>query len=150
MHNRKFKNKHKPYMLSYTGEASLERIGNQLIINPFMGTALSENPLKQKERTYPVDFIYKQSETFISNISIPEGYEVEFLPSDISLSTDLIEIRFNTEEINRQVSVKGSYAFKKSMYSPSEYDRLKKNLDLIVRKFNDSVIFKIARSIDLS
>ncbi len=139
---RNYEKKHLPYLISFDGETPLEKFGSQYVIRPFLNTPIAENPLKEDERTYPVDFIYKQSEDFQSNIDIPEGFHISYAPEDFIMSNDLIDINLATIFNGQQLVIKGSYGFKKSVYDPSEYQQLKEHIDTLVKKFNDSVILE--------
>jgi hypothetical protein len=59
--------------------------GNFIYIKPSLKTGFDENPFKQSQREYPVDFSYPLKNHFSLNLTIPEGYMVEELPKSIRM-----------------------------------------------------------------
>jgi hypothetical protein len=94
------RNYDKPEQLYHTfiqGEADIEKIGDKIVISPFLSLPMNENKLIQKKRTYPVDLIYAREESFTAKIHIPEGYDIEYLPDNTDISDDLVDILLNYE-----------------------------------------------------
>jgi transglutaminase-like putative cysteine protease len=139
---RNYDTSEKPYILAYKGTTEVEALDNMLVIKPFLHFPMSKNRLTQKKRSYPVDFTYSSSKDFNSAIKIPEGYKVVSLPEDFEMDNNLAGISISSKETNGEVLVSGNYTLKKAVYQPSEYSRLKSYLDLIVRKFNEEVVFE--------
>lgn len=131
-----------PYVMSYAGETAIERIDNKLIVSPFLQFPIRENKLTQKKRAYPVDFIYSKKETFRSIIDIPEGYKVLSMPEAYVLDNELAEISLKYQLINNTVEANATYHFKKSMYVSEEYARIQHYFDMIVKKFNEQLVFE--------
>lgn len=77
----------KPVIVTYdfVSDQTAESIGDKLYFSPMMFLATTENPFKLENRAYPVDFLYPTEEKLNYNISIPEGYQVESLPSNIAV-----------------------------------------------------------------
>jgi hypothetical protein len=71
--------------ISFTGSNFSEIIGGKIYIKPLLSFASSQNPFKQDNREYPVDFGFPFIEKYAVNIVIPEGYTVEAIPESISL-----------------------------------------------------------------
>lgn len=131
-----------PYLIKLTGSLPLEMIGKQLIIKPFLDFPMQKNRLTQKSRNYPVDFVYARMENFTSTIYIPEGYEVLSLPAPYIQADDLVEISLMFQRKEDKIIAGGTYSFKKPVYSPQEYTRIKAHLDAIVQKFNEPLVFQ--------
>jgi len=62
-----------PYILKYEIKSSPEIVNDKIYLSPFPNEAMTENPMKQKKRTYDVDLIYKKKRSFNSAIIIPDG-----------------------------------------------------------------------------
>ena len=71
--------------LSFTGTNFSEIIGGKIYIKPLLSFAGSQNPFKQENRLYPVDFGFPFMDKYSVNIAIPEGYTVERIPESINL-----------------------------------------------------------------
>ena len=137
-----YDNNLRPYIILIEGEAALENIDNKIIVSPFLGFPLKENKLKQKERTYPVDFVYTKTEDYKINIEIPDGFEALELPRNYNTDNDLVSIHVDYQIMEKLVVVAANYTLKKAIYRPEEYAKIKQYLDIIVRKFNEQVIFQ--------
>ena len=52
----------------------------QIYFNPFLNSGLAENPFKSATRSYPVEMPYISDSSYVLNMEIPAGYEIEELP----------------------------------------------------------------------
>lgn len=76
----------KPLNESYTISIEPEVVGDKVILYPFFNkTYISENPFKLKERSYPMDFGFPFSNTYLIAIDLGDVYEVEQLPKSRSI-----------------------------------------------------------------
>ncbi|WP_169313457.1 DUF3857 domain-containing protein [Aequorivita sublithincola] len=75
-----------PLKENYTISIEPETVGDKVILYPFFNkTYISENPFKMKERSYPMDFGFPFSNTYLISIDLGEVYEVEQLPKSRSI-----------------------------------------------------------------
>jgi hypothetical protein len=136
------KDKNKPYILNYSIKENLERINDKIYILPFFHEVINDNPLKLKSRTYPIDMTYPNYKSFYSEIKIPEGYEVDFLPANAKILNDQFELNYlvsNNEE-KGSVTVSYNYYFKQSVYPDTEYSKLKFYFNEIVNKGVEKIV----------
>ncbi len=76
----------KPLKENYNITIEPESVGDKIIIYPFFNkTYLNENPFKMKERSYPMDFGFPFSNTYLVSIDLGNTYEVEQLPKSRSI-----------------------------------------------------------------
>lgn len=76
----------KPLKENYNITIEPESVGDKVIIYPFFNkTYLNENPFKMKERSYPMDFGFPFSNTYLISIDLGNTYEVEQLPKSRSI-----------------------------------------------------------------
>ncbi len=122
--------------------ASIENavLNGKIYISPFLSETISDNPMKQKKRKFPVDMSYPKIRDFNSIIEIPEGYEVEYLPESKKINNDLFEFWYYANNADGKVQVSFTYYFKKGMYSSKEYLRLKLWFDDIINKSNEKIV----------
>ena len=57
-----------PFEIDFSTKVAVESIEDKIIVTPFCNKAITENPLKQPTRTYPIDMVYKKANIFHSNI----------------------------------------------------------------------------------
>ncbi|MDY8138255.1 DUF3857 domain-containing protein [Aquimarina sp. 2201CG5-10] len=119
-----------------------EEIDNLIYIKPFTKPFFSKNPFKLNERTYPVDFGYKDSYTYLVSLEIPEGYEFENIPKDLSYAIPdklgRTSIRF--QKNGNTLIMTHRVIFNTSYYSPKYYASLKEFFNLIIDMENNYFI----------
>ena len=111
-----------PFKIKFNKTIPVEAIEDKIIVFPFCNFPLSENPLKQPTRKYPIDLIYKKSYSFQASIKIPAGYQLITKPTDLRINDNLIKINYITDtQINGTINVQGNYEFKNDVYPFSDY-----------------------------
>ena len=132
-----------PYSINFEGYFETEKLGKNIIINPFLKLPISTNELTQKERNYPVDFVYPSKEQFETTLKIPFGYNILTLPKPFEINNELVEINLNYFVSDGTFFAKGSYKFKKGIYVAEEYSKIKYYLDQIIKYFNQPIVLEI-------
>ncbi|MDE5421334.1 DUF3857 domain-containing protein [Ancylomarina sp. DW003] len=130
------------YIINCKGKSQIEKIGNKIIVSPFLNFPIKENKLKEMKRSYPIDLIYSRTKNFESTINIPEGYKVNTLPKNYKMDNGLAEIKLECVKNENNIIVKGTYSFKKSVYKPAEYGGIKSYFNTIIKKFNEPIVFE--------
>lgn len=104
----------------------------------------TENPLKQKERKYPVDFPYPFGEQLTILYQIPEGYTIEEYPdrlvSRIPKKGGMFSRTVKVQD--RQIIIRFLMELGRSSYSAEEYERLKLFFDQIVEAQSEKIVLK--------
>lgn len=73
-------------MVQFTQDNAVDIIGDKIYVSPLLFLTENENPFKQEERSYPIDYGSPwKNETKIS-LELPEGYIVASKPDDLSLA----------------------------------------------------------------
>ena len=76
----------KPLKENYNILIEPEEVGDKIILYPFFNkTYISENPFKMKDRSYPMDFGYPFTNTYLLSIDLGNVYEIEQLPKSRSI-----------------------------------------------------------------
>lgn len=138
-----FKNHYIPdsaFLISYTMLGKSEVLNDKIYVAPFHNLAIDENPLKQKERTYPIDFTYPVKRTYKVNIQIPDGYNIEYIPSEQAFSNTLYDFSYKTVVNASDITITCSYYLKKSVYPNTDYARMKYFFGEIVKKTTDKIV----------
>lgn len=130
------------YFIQANLQSDLGQLDDKIFFNPFLNFQIGENQLTQKERNYPVDFIYPVRNLFEVRITIPEGYEIIQALEDYEISTPQIEINLKTKTEGNTLAIDAVYGFKKATYSPNEYSALKQQINLIIEKFSKEVVLQ--------
>lgn len=69
-----------PVTIEYDLENTTQKINDLIYFNPFSFKFFESNPFKLSERTYPIDFGYKQSFVYLLSVNLPENHSVVELP----------------------------------------------------------------------
>jgi len=129
------------YKYKFKANADLMSIKNKIYIKPFLENTISENPFTQKIRTYPIDMVYPEKRTFTSIINIPEGYKIDFRPTDLKINNIIIDLRYHVYVDKNKLKVNFNYYFKKSIYSSKNYNIIKYYFKQIIKKGNEKIVF---------
>jgi hypothetical protein len=119
--------------------------GDKIYFNPVMYNVQKENPFKNPDRKFPVDFGALVEETFVATYTIPEGYMVEEIPKGAKVSLPGDGGRF-TYFIGvgegGKISISSKIFLKKATYFAEEYDALRAFYDQIVQKHAEQIVLK--------
>lgn len=131
----------KPFELHFSKSIEMESIEDKIMINPFCFIVMTENPMKQKDRKYPIDFTYSKTRSYSTIIEIPKGYQLLNTPENLVINSPICNLTYiiNNDEVDK-VSVTAQYQFKKAKYDASAYKDLKELYDMVVNKFNEKIV----------
>lgn len=130
-----------PYILKYSINDKPEKVNNKIYVSPFLHEIIADSPLKQPNRSYPIDMIYPHKTSAFSEITIPDGYKVDFLPANDKINNDQFEFDYTTAENDKKISVSMIYYFKEPVYDASEYSKIKYYFNEIVNKGSEKIVF---------
>jgi len=143
------KNKHdlsKPMAYEYEFELSsvIDEVGDKLYFSPLSFLRLEENPFKAENRFYPIDFIYPTSDKHIVNIMLPEGYEVESLPTNgkIQFNGKDVAFTFLSRENGRMLQFTSTLNLNKILIPSVDYDNFKQFFKSMIEKQNEKIVLK--------
>jgi hypothetical protein len=115
-----------------------------MYFNPMLGEGLTENPFKSMERHYPVEMPYRINETYVLNMDIPAGYQVDELPKSARViyndNEGMFEYLIQKGDGNIQMRVKLN--FNKAFFPTDEYGILRDFFAAVVKKEQEQIVFK--------
>lgn len=118
----------------YDIEYSPEITGDNIYLNPFFIKFFTENPFKLQERTYPIDFGYKDSYGYIFNLDLGDAYELKEKPEDvvIIIPNNKGRLSFSVKQMNNTVNMLFRIDFKEFLFSPEYYPYLKEFMSKVI------------------
>jgi hypothetical protein len=127
---------------SYQIEYKNEDTSDTFYLNPFFKVFFHENPFKLQERTYPIDFGFKDSYVYILKLNLENKYKVLEQPKDIliGLPNNTGQISFSTKVFGESVNLMMKIDFKESSYTPEYYPYLKDFMSKIVDVQKNSLL----------
>ena len=133
-------NNSEPYLMKFRISDKNEMVNNKIYISPFLNECFSDNPLKQKTRTYPIDMTYPKIRTYNSIITIPVDYKTVYLPENSMIDNELFQMSYFVTSDKNKINVSFSYYFKKSVYTTDQYSIIKSYFNDIVKKGNEKIV----------
>lgn len=122
----------------------IDKIGNQLYFAPMLFFREKENPFKQEEREYPIDFTFPFNNIHSLSIQIPDGYEIESLPQSfaIKIPNDYAAYKYYISQSDNLINVQSTLEINTSIIPSEDYDYLKEFFKMIIDKLNEKIILK--------
>ncbi|CAL65640.1 DUF3857 domain-containing protein [Christiangramia forsetii] len=139
-------NKHdhsKNLEIKYSLNNGSQKINDKIYFNPFSFKFFDENPFKQENRSYPIDFGYKDAYVYSAIIEIPEGFKVTELPEtrNLKIQGNAANLMLSAGQTgDRTISVQCRLTFKHAVYPPEYYEALKQFFDKIIEVQTQSLI----------
>jgi transglutaminase-like putative cysteine protease len=135
-----------PIIETYTfkNKSAVEIIEDKMYFSPMLYFSTKENPFKQDNRQYPVNFSFPSKDKYLIVIDIPEGYKVESLPKSTSIGIDKKYLSFNFSATNtdKQITIAINYEINESVIPSEHYDTLKQFFKVMIEKENEKIILK--------
>lgn len=129
---------------SFKSTNSVEIIGDKMYFSPLLYFAISENPFKQENREYPVDFIFPNQDSFRISLTIPEGYTVESLPESkvVAMPENMAKFTYDVSKNNNQVQLSYTFDVNKVVVENIYYETLKVFFKELVNKNTERIVLK--------
>lgn len=109
--------------------------------NPFIIDRVNKNPFKLNERTYPVDFGYPYSQSYLLYLTVPDGFKIKKTPENKAIGLPekggKFLLKVTTE--NNKLKVYTKLEISKKIYSNIEYYYLKEFFNQIIKAQNSFI-----------
>ncbi|MDG5491726.1 DUF3857 domain-containing protein [Psychroserpens sp. SPM9] len=130
------------FTADFNMETTPDRVGNTLYINPFLIKFFSENPFKLQERSYPIDFGYKDVYIHSIKINVDPTYKITELPkaANLKLPENKGALLFSAQQNENTIMLFFKLSFNEPLYEPVFYDGLKTIMSKVVDIQNNSLI----------
>lgn len=121
----------------------VEIINNKLYINSSLFLQPSVVELKSATRNYPLNFGFKQGEKKIISITIPDGYELDYIPTSINTKIpDLISYQFLISKTGNKLQVNISLDILSEYASNEDYPMIKELFQKIIDKESEKIVLR--------
>lgn len=132
--------------IKYEAALPLDKEADVLYINPMLGPTFKENPFKTAERLYPVEMPYTLNDTYVVNIDIPDGYEVDELPKSTRVnlyeSDGMFEYMINANAEARTISMRCRLLINRADFAAEDYEALRDFFAYVVKKQGETIVLK--------
>ncbi|RTY86421.1 DUF3857 domain-containing protein [Flavobacterium sp. RSP15] len=129
---------------SFSGSNFSELIGGAIYINPMLFFAVAENPFKQENRAYPVDYGFPFMDKYSISIQIPEGYKVETMPTSIQLNMleNLGSFKFMINRTGNLIQLVITHQINSPIIVTDDYLMLKEFYQKMIEKQNEKIVLR--------
>lgn len=137
----------KPLVQKYdlTGNSGLVVSGEFIYLNPGENLVFSDNPFKQEQRIYPIDFIYPQKRQTVINIDVPEGYVIDEIPKGMIHHLNdkglLYSYRISTPAPDK-IAIVVNFQVNQTLFESGQYPDIKEFFDAISQKQKENIVLK--------
>ncbi|MFH6997490.1 DUF3857 domain-containing protein [Flavobacterium sp. FlaQc-57] len=129
---------------NFSADNRADVIGGKIYLNPLLFFTRSKNPFSQENRQMPVCFGYPSLEKINLNIEIPEGYEVESLPTPIRISLEDKDgiYLLNVVKDGNKIQISSSKEINNSIFAADSYGALKDFYQKMLLSQNEKIVLK--------
>ena len=105
---------------------------------------VTQNPFKQENREYPVDYGFPFVDKYNITIKIPEGYKVESLPTSILLNMEdnLGGFKFMVSATGNVIQLVMTHQINSPIIVADYYPMLKEFYQKMIEKQNEKIVLK--------
>ncbi|RSK35998.1 transglutaminase domain-containing protein [Hymenobacter metallilatus] len=135
-----------PVMLELTATLpGAEAEATTLYLRPLQHLLMAANPFRHAERSYPVDFATVQRVECVTDLTLPAGYKVAELPTDMQLVLPDGGGRFLfsiSQPTAHTLALVGRLHLLKTHYSAAEYSAIRELYAKAVAKFAEPIVLQ--------
>lgn len=132
-----------PIKISYD-IATKDNEEDVIYMSPILVPAFKENPFESATRHYPVEIPYCLDETYILNMQIPEGYQIDELPKStrVNFNTDEGSFDYIISASDGNVQLRSRIKLNKATFSAEDYDSLREFFGMVIKKQAEQIVLK--------
>jgi hypothetical protein len=126
-------------------EISFKPEDDILYFNPLIAADIyTENPFKAAQRSYPVEMPYCTDKTYILNMQVPEGYQVDELPKQakVTLNENEGSFEYLIQQEGDRIQLRSRIKLNKANFEPQDYETLRNFFAFVVQKQQEQIVFK--------
>jgi hypothetical protein len=136
-------NRDAPTQIDYTFRVGdyFQTIGDELYINLHLKKDYY-NAFIDKSRVAPVEISYKYVENDYCEFTIPEGYDVEYLPSNVMVNGDLIGMETAYKRDNNKIILTKRFYIDRLLVLPGDFEKWNTSIKELSEVYKESIILK--------
>lgn len=118
-----------------------------IYLTPYLYTAFSENPFKQEDRTFPVDFPHPFEEKSVYSLKVPEGYEIISVPENlrVNLPDNKGYYHLMASASGGKIRLLSNIHLEATYFTPAEYPALRDMFEQATQKLQEQIVLKKAQ-----
>lgn len=130
--------------ITFSLSDAVSHTGELIFFKPLLFESMQVNPFRLENRNFPIDFTFPLREEIIMVYDLPEGYEVDFMPQDMSIGfQNQMVFDFSTRlNDQNQLEVRKVFEAPDHIIEAPDYSELKAFFNKMVEKQNEQVTLK--------
>jgi hypothetical protein len=123
---------------------AVDEINGNLYLYPMMLHRLKENPFKNDQRKYPVDFVHLIERNLSVTINLPENVEVTSFPEALKmgLPDNSAWFIYQVTVLERLIQFNYKFGINKTIFDEDEYKDIREFYNQIMAKHAEPIILK--------
>ena len=130
---------------SFKGNNFCDVVADKIFISPMLFLSPKQNPFDQEKREYPVDFGFPFQDRYNITFEIPQGYEIESIPTAKYLKMqeeNICSFKYIIQANGNQIQLSITQDVYVPIVNPNDYQALKEFYKKIIEKQNEKIILK--------
>ncbi|MBQ1881893.1 MAG: DUF3857 domain-containing protein [Bacteroidales bacterium] len=127
-------------------ESQMQTTEDRIYLKPVIETLHSEGRYKSETRSVPVDFPYRETTVYNLVVELPEGYEIEQMPSNSSAGSIKVDskadIVYKKSEDGRKIEVSYIYVLNDMYADPRDYQDFRRYWMQLAKLENETIVLK--------
>ena len=130
--------------LAYQAEAPAEAQPGMLYFAPLPLTKFAENPFQNQPRHLPVELGYASVYTYVLNLKVPPGYQLQEVPKStlIKMPGNLARFRYEVVQQENVVQLSSTVHFTEPVIPAENYHHLREFYDQVIAKYREVIVLK--------
>ncbi len=135
-------------LLKFSIENQADIISDKMYISPLLFLTVRDNPFKQEERLYPIDYGSPWNNEIHILLELPEGYVIESKPENASfaLPGNIGVFALETELVGKKLKVDTNTKMNTAILAPNQYTDLKNLYKQAIEKQLEKIVLTQAKS----
>jgi transglutaminase-like putative cysteine protease len=135
-------------LLKFSIENQADIISDKMYISPLLFLTVRENPFKQEERLYPIDYGSPWNNEIHILLELPEGYTVESKPENASyeLPGSIGAFTLESELLGNKIKIDTNTKINTAILAPTQYADLKNLYKQAIEKQLEKIVLVQAKS----
>ena len=125
-----------------SADSYAQRNGDLIYINPQIMHRLSENPLKSRDRKFPVDYGCGQEQTTVITITVPDSFEIKDKPLDRAFYVNSTDASYQRQVLvqGHTVQVTSKFLIQRTEVPAASYQQLRNFYARIVAAESEQLV----------
>ena len=126
---------------NFTIQDYVQNIGSEIFINPHINNNIAGIKTK-KDRKHAIEFDYKKQYSYTNTIEIPEGYTVSYIPTSVSLGTELLSVNLSYSKVNNTLVCQQDVVFNFINLSVAAQQKVNAIIEQTEKAFKEIIVLQ--------